>query len=130
MAHVCATLSLRNFRIFIDAPFNFPTWVDNLRHQHHVSSLYRSDFSHFMLELNMFVWLHDFRIFLSAPLNSPAWADTFVASIDEALIIYLVLYMHYFVPCSLLLGCKSYRYLFNLLQSRYQSQCKDSLKFS
>ena len=36
---------MHDFRIFIDAPLNSPVRVDTFRHQNHVSSLYRSNFS-------------------------------------------------------------------------------------
>ena len=43
---------MHDFRIFIDAPLNSPVRVDTFRHQYHVSSLYRSDFS-FKLKLEI-----------------------------------------------------------------------------
>ena len=41
----CAIAWLSDFRIFIDASLNLSAQVDTLKHQHHVSNPYRSDFS-------------------------------------------------------------------------------------
>ena len=54
------TLWLLDFSIFIDAQIiDFSARIDNLRHENHVSSPYRSDFSHFRPKWHICMWLCD-----------------------------------------------------------------------
>ena len=45
MKHISVTVRVRDLSICLDAALNYPARVDTLRHQNHVSSSYRSDFS-------------------------------------------------------------------------------------